>query len=157
MFSARCGAKINILNTALKVIINFTKSFLTRNIVQKQAPEVFCLKRCSQKFDKIHRKTPVGLFLTKVAGLRPATLLKKRLWHRCFPVNFVKLLRTPFLQNTPGRLLLAVSPHQANIWQELFKSPRHSIFSDPRLFKRWDWELSPQRKEGADTVRLTMF
>ena len=26
--------------------------------------------------------------------------LKKRLWHRCFPVNFVKFLRTPFLQNT---------------------------------------------------------
>ena len=28
--------------------------------------------------------------------LRPSTLLKKRLWHRCFPVNFVKFLRTPF-------------------------------------------------------------
>ena len=27
----------------------------------------------------------------------PATLLKKRLWHRCFPVNFEKFLRTPFL------------------------------------------------------------
>ena len=26
---------------------------------------------------------------------RPATLLKKRLCHRCFPVNFVKFLRTP--------------------------------------------------------------
>ena len=41
-----------------------------------------------------------SLFFNKVAGLRPATLLKKRLWHRCFPVNFVKFLRTPFLQNT---------------------------------------------------------
>ena len=29
---------------------------------------------------------------------RPATLLKKRLWDRCFPVNFAKLLRTTFLQ-----------------------------------------------------------
>ena len=36
-----------------------------------------------------------SLFLIKI-GLRPATLLKKRLWHRCFPVNFVKFLRTPF-------------------------------------------------------------
>ena len=27
--------------------------------------------------------------------LKPETLLKKRLWHRCFPVNFVKFLRTP--------------------------------------------------------------
>ena len=32
-----------------------------------------------------------GLYFNKVAGLRPATLLKKRLWHRCFPVNFVKV------------------------------------------------------------------
>ena len=35
-----------------------------------------------------------------------ATLLKKRLWHRCFPVNFAKFLRAPFSQNTYGRLLL---------------------------------------------------
>ena len=28
---------------------------------------------------------------------RPATLLKKKL--RCFPVNFAKILRTPFLQS----------------------------------------------------------
>ena len=26
-----------------------------------------------------------------------ATLLKKRLWHRCFPVNFAKFLRILFL------------------------------------------------------------
>ena len=40
------------------------------------------------------------------AAIRAATLLKKRLWHRCFPVNFAKLLKTPFLQNTSGQLLL---------------------------------------------------
>ena len=33
---------------------------------------------------------------------RPAALLKKRLWHRCFPVNFAKFLRTPVSQNTSG-------------------------------------------------------
>ena len=38
--------------------------------------------------------------------LRPATLLKKRPWHRCFLENFVKFIRTTFLQNTSGRLLL---------------------------------------------------
>ena len=32
----------------------------------------------------------------------PATLLRKRLWHRCLPVNFVKSLRTPYLQNACG-------------------------------------------------------
>ena len=30
----------------------------------------------------------------------PATLLKKRLWHRCFAVNFANFLRTPSLHNT---------------------------------------------------------
>ena len=37
-----------------------------------------------------------SLFLNKVTGLRLAALLKKRLWEMCFPVNFVKLLKTPF-------------------------------------------------------------
>ena len=40
---------------------------------------------------------------------RPVALLKKRLLHRCFPVNFVKFLRTPFLQNTFGQLLLKIA------------------------------------------------
>ena len=42
---------------------------------------------------------PESLF-NKDVGLRPATLLIKNLWHKCFPVNFVKFLRTRFLQNT---------------------------------------------------------
>ena len=46
------------------------------------------------------------LFFNKVADPEPATLLKKRLWHRCFPMNFAKFLRAPFSQNTYGRLLL---------------------------------------------------
>ena len=46
-------------------------------------------------------------FLNKVAGLVwPAALWKKRLWHRCFPVNVAKFLRTSFLQITSARLLL---------------------------------------------------
>ena len=52
--------------------------------------------------------------------LRPATLLKKRVWHRWFPVNFAKFLRTSFLQNTSGRLVLCFM-----------------AFSD--------WEFQPQR------------
>ena len=42
-----------------------------------------------------------SLFFNKVTG-RPATLLKKRPRHRCFPVNFPKFFGTPFLQNTGG-------------------------------------------------------
>ena len=68
-------------------------------------------RRCSLWKDALRNFTKFrvlrqSLFFNKVPGLRPATLLKKILWRRCFPVNFVKFLRTPFLQNTSGRLLL---------------------------------------------------
>ena len=33
-----------------------------------------------------------SLFFNKIAGLKPPTLLKNRLWYRCFPVNFAKFL-----------------------------------------------------------------
>ena len=65
--------------------------------LQKQPPEVFCEKRNSWKFRKIPGKWLCqSLFFNKVAGLRSATLLKKRLWRRYFPGNFAKFLRTPF-------------------------------------------------------------
>ena len=44
-------------------------------------------------------------FFNKVAGLRAATLLEKRLWHWCFLVNFAKFPITPFSQNTLNRAL----------------------------------------------------
>ena len=45
------------------------------------------------------------LIFSKVAGLRPATLLKRKLWHRCFPVTFAKFPRTPFYRTPPGDCL----------------------------------------------------
>ena len=68
--------------------------------------------RCSVK--KVVLKHPAkstgkhlcsSLFFNEFASLRSTTLLKKRLWHRCFPVNFAKFLRSSFVQNTSGRLL----------------------------------------------------
>ena len=42
-------------------------------------------------------------------NIRPATLLKKRLWYRYFfPGNFVKFLRTPFLIEHLRWLLLVL-------------------------------------------------
>ena len=62
------------------------------------------------KISQIYRKTPVleSLF-TNVAGLRPATLLKKILQHWCFPMKFVRFLGTSILKNICERLLLFVS------------------------------------------------
>ena len=61
-----------------------------------------CEKGVLRNFTKFTEKHLCqSLFFNKVAALRPATLLKKRLWHSCFPVNFVKFLRTPFLHRIP--------------------------------------------------------
>ena len=62
---------------------------------------MFCEKVVLRNFTKFTGKHLCqSLFFNKVANLRPATLLKERLWHRCFPVNFWKFRRIPFLQNT---------------------------------------------------------
>ena len=78
----------------------FTNSPNYRNNHQRRSIKIGVLKIFT-KFTGKHLRQ--SLFFNKVAGLRPATLSKKRLW--CFPVNSVKFLRTPFLQNTSGRLL----------------------------------------------------
>ena len=72
-------------------------------MVGSSRPEVFCKKGVLRNLTKFTGKHLwQSLFFNKAAGLRlrltlrPATLLKRRLWHRCFPVNFVKFLRTAF-------------------------------------------------------------
>ena len=47
-----------------------------------------------------------SLFFNKVKGLRPATLVKERLWYWCFLVSFGKFSKKTFLRNTYGQLLM---------------------------------------------------
>ena len=62
---------------------------------------MFCKKGVFKNFVKLTGKN-LRRSLFSYAGLsRPATLLKKRLRQRCFPVNFVKFLKTPFLLISP--------------------------------------------------------
>ena len=75
---------------------------------QKQPPEVFCKKDVLKNFAKFTgRHLCQSLFFNKVAGLRSATLFKKRLWHRRLPVNFAKFLKKPLLTEHFRWLLLA--------------------------------------------------
>ena len=59
-------------------------------------------------FNKIFFKSYLKLAYENGNSMEPATFFKKRLWHGCFPVKFAKFLRTQFLQNTFGRLLLTL-------------------------------------------------
>ena len=81
---------------------------------QKQlsnCPEVFCKRGVLKNFAKLVGKNlSQSLFFSKVAGFRPVTLLKKRLWHKHFLVNFAEVLRTPFLIERLWLLLLKKQP-----------------------------------------------
>ena len=77
-------------------------------MLQKQPAEVFYKIRCSEKLHKHHRKTSASVsFLIKLQA--SACNSEKRPWHRRFSANFVKLLGAPFLEDTPGRLLLMLT------------------------------------------------
>ena len=56
-------------------------------------PDVFYKEDFSENFDKLTRKHADSPFQNFV-GLKPATVLKKRLWHKRFRVNFPKFSRT---------------------------------------------------------------
>ena len=88
LFSQKAPSEIFdwVLNTPLRISHR-------RSYVKKGVPINFA------KFTRKHLCQ--GLFFNEVGGLRPATLLKKRLWHRCFPANFAKFLRTPFFRTPP--------------------------------------------------------
>ena len=47
------------------------------------------LKRGNEEIEMCRSNDPEMMLMS-------AVLLKKRLWHRCFPVNFAKFLRTLF-------------------------------------------------------------
>ena len=63
--------------------------------IQKVRPEVFYKVDVLKHF---RSNRPVRF--------RPATLLKMKLWHRCFPVNFAKFLRIPYFTEHLRWLLL---------------------------------------------------
>ena len=91
-------------------------------------PELFCKNGDLRNFAKFTRKHLCqGLFFIKVTGLRPATLLKKSVWHWCFPVNCTKFLRTPFFIDHLRWLLLSLYefnftsqwPHYLLLWMKV--------------------------------------
>ena len=80
------------------------KSFATIEVVAKTSKDKELCNYRSSRPEVFFKKDILRNFTTftgKHLSLRPATLLKKTLWQRCIPVNFVKLLRTPFLHRTP--------------------------------------------------------
>ena len=112
-----------------KTLCIFGRMYQFQNVTFETIEAV--VQRCSVKkmFLEISQNSQENLcsrvsFLIKLqaSGHRPATLSKKRLWHRCLPVNFVKFLRTPFYKEHLWWLLLKlVRPSELRMF-------RYSLF-----------------------------
>ena len=61
-------------------------------------------------------------------SMRPATLVKKGLWHRCFPVNFAKFLRTLYFMEQLWWLLLIVVPVRTVLWWRVLSWSSEDFF-----------------------------
>ena len=86
-------------------ICSISNNFGMLSSIRSSRPEVFCKKDVLRNFVKFTRKYLwKSLFFNKVAGWGLQLYFKKRLWHRCFPVNLQNfyLLEHLFLQNTSG-------------------------------------------------------
>ena len=72
-----------------------------KSSIMKQPPEGFCKKGVLKKFHKIRLKHLCWrLFLTEFQVWGLQLYYKRDSNSQCFQVNFVKFLRTSFLQNT---------------------------------------------------------
>ena len=109
-------------------------------------------QRCSIKKDVLKKFTNFtgkhlcqSLCFNKLASLRPTSWLKKRLWHRCFPINFVKFSRTPILENTSGRLFLYLV---SKAWKQ------YEISVSPPFC--WGWQRSvPNFEKGEIRKKMS--
>ena len=118
-----------IVIISLPQILKLTLALLSAEAVVQRCS----VKKVFLEISQSHRKTPVPETLfNKFAGLRPATLLKKSLWHRCFPANFAKFLSTPFFTEHLRWLLL----YQAIFQYDQKKQDKNvNIFRTKRAFK----------------------
>ena len=85
-----------------------------------------------------------------IKGVRPATLLKKRLWHRCFPVNFAKFLRTSFIIDHLWSLLLSL---YINCWI----TSRQESFNEDSIACSVKHQLWNLRVKSLSCVRVKGF
>ena len=122
------------------VLKNFGKSSGRFNMkkFQKQPLEVFCKKKLFLKTlqNSLENTCARVSFFIKLQGEICNFIKKKRLWHRCFPVNYAKFLnKNTFLQDTSGRLLLKFSGISRSPYFTEHLLCLVSVFNDQRHFQ----------------------
>ena len=82
------------------------KSFTNNFFYPEAVAQRYSVKKVFFEISQTGKHLCQSLFFKKRCRPRPAALLKKRLWHRYFPVNIAKFLRTPLFTEHLRWLLL---------------------------------------------------
>ena len=88
---------------------------------------------CKKSSRNLQENTCARVFFNKVAYLRPETLLKKRLWQRCFPVNFTNFSEHFFYRTPLGDFFWYLSKSWrwslSDRWEYFANCDSHMFFS----------------------------
>ena len=124
--------------------------------LRSSCPEVFYKKGVLRNLAKFTGKHLCQrLFFNKVAG---CNLLKKSLWHRCFPVNFPKFLRTPFLQNSSGGCFCKLQVNEKNSFTHAPSCTLPSFSQNSSFSKNTSRLLLPKRlSKCASTISFRKY
>ena len=95
LFFKRAFPKMKTLNFISYIVDNSVFDHLLPYLKQNLKKRCSMKKGVPKNFPKFTEKHLCqSLHFNKAVGLRTSTL-KRRLWHRCFPLNFAKFLSTP--------------------------------------------------------------
>ena len=102
LFRLKKQTSANVADTTFKLLLSL---FLYIVYGNKQGVKIYTYVKKKKLLSLLQKVCPEVSYKTDVLKhfrssrpvcLRPATLLKMRLWRRCFPVIFVKFLRIPY-------------------------------------------------------------
>ena len=103
-------------------------------MLQKQPPRGALKKSCSENMQQIYRRTAMPKCDFNKAA-KQSNFIEITLRHGCSPVNLLHIFRTPFPNNTSGRLLLVLRNRQTPKWLPVKAGvPQGSILEPLFLF-----------------------
>ena len=128
----------SVIHQHLKFVVTWStvsgqkKKRLLKQCYNKQTIEVFYKKSVLRNFAKFIEKHLCQNLFIKV--------LKKKLWHRCFPVNFAKFLKTPFLTE-PFRQVFLNKKAIAQQFSKVKTIDRNELLKEKNMMKKHKTKL----------------
>ena len=113
-------------NHVIQLLTFFFKiNALCRFFTQKQPPEVLYKRGVLKLFQNSQGNTGGRVSFLLNLQVEACSFTKKRLWHRCFPGDFAKILRTHFFtKHLRATTSVYIEKHIRRNYKRCFEEPR---------------------------------